>query len=130
VGFACERGEVDTHFGCFDEPGVGRDLLSLLDHEHVTRHDLAPRHVMRLVASQHPCSGREETMEGMHRALRFIFLKEGKDGVDDDHTENRPAERGHTFAGLHEFCRESQSSGDPEQNVQEVGELVEEPSNQ
>ena len=53
-------------------------------------------------------------------------LEEGKDGVDDDHTENRPAERGHPFAGLHEFCRESQGDGDPEQNGQEVSELVEE----
>ena len=69
-------------------------------------------------------------MEGMHCALRFILLKEGKDGVDDDHTEDRPAERGHTFAGLHEFCRESQGDGDPEQNGQEMGELMEEPSNQ
>ena len=42
LGFACERGEVDTHFGCFDESGVGRDLLSLLNHEHVSRHDLIP----------------------------------------------------------------------------------------
>ena len=42
LGFACERGDVDTHFGCFDEPRVGRDLFSLLDQEHVTRHDLAP----------------------------------------------------------------------------------------
>jgi hypothetical protein len=69
-------------------------------------------------------------MEGMHRSLRFIFLKEGKDGVDHDHTEDRPAERGHTFAGLHEFCRESQGDGDPEQNGQEMGELMEEPLNQ
>src|SRR5262245_57357891 len=91
--FACERGEVDTHFGGFDEPGVGRDLFSLLDYEHVTRHNLSPRHVMWLIASQHPCPGGEEAMEGMHGTLRFIFLKECEAGVDDDHTEDRPAER-------------------------------------
>jgi hypothetical protein len=130
LGFACERGEVDTHFGCFDEPGVGRDLFSLLDQEHVTRHDFVPRHVMRVVVAQHPGSGRKEAMKGMHRALRCIFLKEGKDGVDDDHTEDCPAERSHPFAGLHKFCGESQSGGDPEQNGQEVSELAEEPSNQ
>jgi hypothetical protein len=130
LGFACERGEVDTHVGSFDEPGVGRDLLSLLDQEHVTRHDLAPRHVTRLIASQHPGPGGEEAMKGMHCALRLIFLKEGKDGVDDYHTENRPAERGHPFAGLHEFCRERQTGGDPEQHGQEVGELMQESPNQ
>jgi hypothetical protein len=55
-------------------------------------------------------------MEGMHRALRLVFLKEGKDGVDDNDTEDRPAERGHPFAWLHEFCREREGGGDPEQN--------------
>jgi hypothetical protein len=69
-------------------------------------------------------------MEGMHRALRFVFLKEGKDGVDKDHTEDRPAKGGHPFAGLHEFCGEREGGSHPEQNGKEVGELVEEPSNQ
>jgi hypothetical protein len=69
-------------------------------------------------------------MESMYGSFRFIFLKEGKDGVDDDHTEDRPAERGHPFAWLHEFCRESQAGGDPEQDGQEVSELVEESSYQ
>ncbi len=30
-------------------------------------------------------------MESMDRPLRFIFLKESKDGIDDDHAEDRPA---------------------------------------
>ena len=69
-------------------------------------------------------------MEGMHGSFRFIFLKEGKDGVDDDYTEDRPAKRGHAFARLHEVCRERQGDGDPEQHGEKVSELVEESSNQ
>ena len=130
LGFASERGGVDQHVGCFDEPGIGRDLLSLLNQEHVAGHDFVPRHIKRLVASKDPCPGRKESMEGMHGSFRFIFLKEGKDGVDDDYTEDCPAERGHSFARLHEVCRERQGDGDPEQQGQEVSELVEESSNQ
>ena len=69
-------------------------------------------------------------MEGVDCALGFIFLKEGKNGVDADHTEDRPAEGEHPFARFHEFCHECQTGGDPEQYGQEVGELAEETSNQ
>jgi hypothetical protein len=69
-------------------------------------------------------------MEDMHCTLGCIFPKEGSDRIDDDHTEDCQAEGEHPFAGLHEFCGECQAGGDPEQHGQEVGELVEDPSNQ
>ncbi len=124
--FARERGQVHAEPDGVDQAGVGGDLLAFLQHQQVPADDGLAWNLMRVPAAEHPGGGGEELMERLNGAFRLVLLREGEQGVDDDHSDNRPTEHRHPLAGVEALGHKGQAGGRPEQHSQKMGELLQE----
>src|SRR3990167_5327454 len=65
---------------------------------------------------------RQQARERLQCLFRAVFLPEGEQPVDQDHTEYRHAQYRHTVTGILEFGEEGERGGDPEYQREKMGE--------
>ena len=116
---AGERALIDPQSRRREELAVGRDLIALADLDDVAGHQLDGGLAQFPAGSKDGDHRREHLLERLDGALGAIFLQEAEDAVDEDDSEDRPAELGHP--GQH-----GEDAGHPEQDGEEAPELLEE----
>jgi hypothetical protein len=116
---ARERALIDPQSRRREELAIGRDLIALADLDDVAGHQVDGGLAQFPAGSKHSDHRREHLLERLDGALGAIFLQEAEDAVDEDDSEDRPAQLGHPG-------QYGEDAGHPEQDGEEAPELLEE----
>jgi hypothetical protein len=65
-------------------------------------------------------------MKGLDRSFCLVFLQEGEPGIDHDDPKDCPPQRGHAFTRSHEVRGKRERGSNPQQDGEEVGEMMQE----
>jgi hypothetical protein len=99
------------------KPEVSADPISGSKDDQVATHQLACVDDPQLAVPAYSGAHREQRAQSLSGTISAIFLSESKDGIEDDHHNNRRRQRG--LAG-----EECQTTRHPQQDCQQVGELL------
>jgi hypothetical protein len=114
---ATDHGLIDRQRVGDGERQVSADAISGSKHNKIATHQLACVDNPQLAVPAHPGVDREQRTQSLRRTVSAILLSESEDGIENDHHDNRCSERGLTG-------KERQTGGHPQQDRQQVGELL------
>ncbi|WUP81098.1 hypothetical protein OHB01_29710 [Microbispora hainanensis] len=86
--FAGQRRQVDLH-RAVEHPGVGRHPVTLLDDQHITRHEPDGVDHLKPAVPDDLGLGRQVAGQCLNGVLGLLLLREGQERVQDDHRDDR-----------------------------------------
>ncbi len=112
--FPGDRGVVDVDSEGFNEPAVGRNMVTLFQQKDIPWHQLLRGQLNYRTLAHHFGARGKQFAQRVERLLHAMFLPKGKSPADQDDRDDGIPEFCHPLPGLVPLGQKGESCGNPE----------------
>jgi hypothetical protein len=122
--FSGDGGIVDAQDEGFEQPAVGWYVVTFLQQQNIAWHQFGGGDQHQFAAPHRLDLLRQQLLQSGDGLLGPVLLPERKQAVDQDHAQDRPAQRRHALARRTVLGEEGQPRGKPQNQCEKMGELL------